>query len=313
LRGDQGPAQRAGEGAVQAIVEHKDASPGAARAIREIYTGIMAAPTALIKRWVMALKNDNVQKEFYLTDVVAMAVAARCACGGHRRAQDETEVAGRQRCPVHSWPTWNAAFQRRAGRCSCMAQPACAWPTRPGFDVRGSLQCGADVEIDVSCLFEGQVQIADGARIGAHCVIRDATIGARAPSSTRSRTSKAPRVGAGALVGPFARLRLGAELGDEVHIGNFVEVKNSTLAEGRGAKANHLAYLGDATVGERGQLRCGQHHRQLRRRQQAPHRDRQRRARGQQLCTGSAVGKLGDGATIGGGSHHRQGRAGWAS
>jgi bifunctional UDP-N-acetylglucosamine pyrophosphorylase/glucosamine-1-phosphate N-acetyltransferase len=120
------------------------------------------------------------------------------------------------------------------------------------FDLRGTLTCGADVEIDVNCVFEGDVSLADGVRIGANCVIRDARIEAAAiiHPFTHIEGGAAPvRVGPGAMVGPFARLRPGADLGADVHIGNFVEVKNSTLAAG--AKANHLAYLGDATVGER--------------------------------------------------------------
>jgi bifunctional UDP-N-acetylglucosamine pyrophosphorylase/glucosamine-1-phosphate N-acetyltransferase len=203
----------------------------------------MAAPTALLKRWVMALKNDNVQKEFYLTDVVAMAVAEGVPVVA-TAAPSETEVLG-----VNS-PVQLADLERRHQRALAEqfmeAGVRLADPAR--FDVRGTLQCGADVEIDINCLFEGQVQIADGARIGANCVIRDATIGAGAVIHPFTHIEGAT-VGAGALVGPFARLRPGAELGAEVHIGNFVEVKNSTLA--KGAKANHLAYLGDATVGER--------------------------------------------------------------
>jgi bifunctional UDP-N-acetylglucosamine pyrophosphorylase/glucosamine-1-phosphate N-acetyltransferase len=120
------------------------------------------------------------------------------------------------------------------------------------FDLRGTLQCGADVEIDVNCVFEGEVVLGDGVRIGPNCVVRNARIEAGAvihPFTHIDGEAAGVRVGPGALVGPFARLRPGADLGPEVHIGNFVEVKNATLA--RGAKANHLAYLGDATVGER--------------------------------------------------------------
>jgi len=227
---------------VRAIVEHKDASPEQ-RAIREVYTGMMAAPTALLARWVMALEDDNVQREYYLTDIVAMAVAEGVPVVA-TPAPSETEVLG-----VNS-PVQLADLERRHQRAvaeSLMeAGVRLADPAR--LDVRGELLCGSDVEIDVNCLFEGQVALADGVRIGAHCIVRDASIGAGAVIHPFTHIEGAS-VGAGALVGPYARLRPGADLGEEVHIGNFVEVKNSSLA--RGAKANHLAYLGDATVGER--------------------------------------------------------------
>ena len=229
-------------GAVRAIVEHKDATPEQ-RAIREVYTGIMAAPTAWLKRRVMTLSNRNVQQEYYLTDLVAMAVADGMMVVS-AAAASETEVLG-----VNS-PVQLADLERRYQRAQAEvlmeAGVRLADPAR--LDVRGTLSCGQDVEIDVNCIFEGAVQIADGARIGAHCVIRDARIGAGAVIHPFTHIEGA-QVGAGAMVGPFARLRPGAELGTEVHIGNFVEVKNSTLATG--SKANHLAYLGDATVGER--------------------------------------------------------------
>ncbi|MCW5610188.1 MAG: bifunctional UDP-N-acetylglucosamine diphosphorylase/glucosamine-1-phosphate N-acetyltransferase GlmU [Rubrivivax sp.] len=227
---------------VLGIVEHKDASD-AQRAIREGYTGVMAAPTALLRRWVSALKNDNVQREYYLTDIVAMAVADGVPVVA-AQAADETEVLG-VNSPLQL-AELERRFQRRQAETLMEAGVRLADPAR--FDLRGTLECGSDVEIDVNCVFEGRVTLADGVRIGAHCVIRDATIGAGAVIHPFSHLEGAT-VGEGALVGPFARLRPGAELGPEVHIGNFVEVKNSTLA--RGAKANHLAYLGDATVGER--------------------------------------------------------------
>ena len=228
--------------AVRAIVEHKDAT-AQQRAIKEVYTGIMAAPTAALKRWVMALKNHNAQKEFYLTDIVAMAVAEGVPVVATAAASD-TEVLG-----VNS-PVQLADLERRFQRLQAdtlmQAGVRLADPAR--FDQRGTLTCGQDVEIDINCIFEGTVHIEDDARIGAHCVIRDASIGAGAVIHPYSHIEGA-RVGPGALIGPFARLRPGAELGAGVHIGNFVEIKNSTLAAG--AKANHLAYLGDATVGER--------------------------------------------------------------
>ena len=230
------------DNSVQAIVEHKDATVQQ-RAIREIYTGIMAAPTALLKRWVMALKNDNVQKEFYLTDIVAMAVAEGVPVVAIAAASD-TEVLG-VNSPVQL-ADLERRFQRQQADTLMEAGVRLADPAR--FDVRGNLHCGHDVEIDINCVFEGTVHIEDGARIGAHCILRDAHIGAGAVIHPFTHIEGA-RVGPGALIGPFARLRPGTELGAEVHIGNFVEVKNSTLAAG--AKANHLAYLGDATVGER--------------------------------------------------------------
>ena len=233
--------------AVKAIVEHKDASPEQ-RQIRECYTGIMAAPTQALKRWVMALKNNNVQGEFYLTDIVAMAVAEGLPVVG-LKTTNETEVLG-----VNS-PLQLADLERRFQRSQADALMEQAGvrltdPTR--FDLRGTLTCGSDVEIDVNCVFEGKVALGDGVRIGANCVIRNAEIraGARIHEFTHiDGEAQGATVGEGALIGPFARLRPGAQLGPEVHIGNFVEVKNSTLA--KGAKANHLAYLGDATVGER--------------------------------------------------------------
>jgi bifunctional UDP-N-acetylglucosamine pyrophosphorylase/glucosamine-1-phosphate N-acetyltransferase len=227
---------------VHAIVEHKDASP-AQRAIDEVYTGMMAAPTALLSRWVQALKNENAQREYYLTDVVAMAVAEGVPVVAVA-AEDETEVLG-----VNS-PAQLADLERRLQRRQAEALMEAgvrlADPAR--IDVRGTLHCGQDVEIDVGCVFEGEVSLADGVRVGAYCVLRDAEVAAGAVLHPYTHVEGA-RVGAGALVGPYARLRPGAVLGDEVHVGNFVEVKNSTL--GRGSKANHLAYLGDATVGER--------------------------------------------------------------
>ena len=278
--------------AVQAIVEHKDAS-AQQRAIREVYTGIMAAPTALLKRWVMALKNDNVQKEFYLTDVVAMAVAEGVPVVA-AQAASETEVLG-----VNS-PVQLADLERRFQRMQAdqhlengvrLADPA-------RFDQRGTLVCGQDVDIDINCIFEGQVRLDDGAQIGAHCVIRDAHIGPGAVIHPFTHIEGAV-VGAGALVGPFARLRPGAELGTEVHIGNFVEVKNSTLAAG--AKANHLAYLGDATVGERVNYGAGSITANY------DGANKHRTVIGNDVHVGSncvlvAPVTLGDGATIGGGS-----------
>ncbi len=240
---------RAGDpvgGTVEGIVEHKDATPQQ-RHIREVYAGVMAAPTAQLRRWLGALRNDNAQKEYYLTDVVAMAVAEGVRVLA-THAHDETEVLG-----VNS-PAQLAElerrYQRRIAERLMEGGVRLADPAR--FDVRGELVCGQDVEIDVNCVFEGRVELGNNVRIESHCVLRNVRIGddVVVHSFTHVDGEQAgARIGRAAQIGPFARLRPGAELGEEVHIGNFVEVKNSTL--GRGSKANHLAYLGDAAVGAR--------------------------------------------------------------
>jgi bifunctional UDP-N-acetylglucosamine pyrophosphorylase/glucosamine-1-phosphate N-acetyltransferase len=236
---------RAGD-RVQAIVEHKDADE-AQRRITEVYTGFMAAPAKLLKGWLERLTNDNAQGEYYLTDIVKFAAADGVEIVASLAA-DRVEVDG-VNSPVQL-AELERAHQLRQARAFMEQGVRLADPAR--FDLRGKLACGQDVEIDVNCVFEGEVSLADGVRIGANCVIANASIGAGAvvhPFTHIDGEKAGVKVGAGALIGPFARLRPGADLADEVHIGNFVEVKNSTLA--RGAKANHLAYLGDATVGER--------------------------------------------------------------
>ncbi len=233
-------------GAVEAIVEEKDASDDV-RAIREIYSGIMAAPTRPLKRWLAALRNDNAAGEYYLTDVVRAAAGEGIEVVGVA-AQSETEVLG-----VNS-PAQLADLERRH-QCAAAARLMAsgvrvADPAR--FDQRGELRCGTDVEIDVGCIFEGTVELGDGVRVGAYCMVKNARIDAGAtilPYTYIDGAALGASVGPRARVGPFARLRGGAVLGADVHVGNFVEIKNSTL--GDGAKANHLAYLGDATVGER--------------------------------------------------------------
>jgi bifunctional UDP-N-acetylglucosamine pyrophosphorylase/glucosamine-1-phosphate N-acetyltransferase len=228
--------------AVKAIVEEKDASP-AQRAIREVYTGMLAAPTAWLKRAVMALRNDNAQQEYYLTDLAAAAAAEGVPVVA-QAATREVEVLG-----VNSalqLADLERRVQRRRAEALMDAGVRLADPAR--IDIRGTLVCGSDVSIDVGCVFEGDVTLADDVTIGAHCVIRDSRIDAGAVINPFTYMERS-RIGPGATVGPFARLRPGADLGAEVHIGNFVEIKNSTLA--RGTKANHLAYVGDATVGER--------------------------------------------------------------
>ena len=242
VRGDRGE----GGGEVMAIVEQKDATPEQ-RAITEIYSGIMAVPTRLLRAWLARLDNQNAQGEYYLTDVVKFAVADGAPVQAHR-ILDAVQVAG-VNSPVQL-AELERAYQRRVAQVLMEQGVRLADPAR--FDVRGELVCGADVEIDVNCVFEGAVTLGDGVRIGPNCVIANARIeaGATLQAFTHVQGEKAGvTVGPRAEIGPFARLRPGAKLGAEVHIGNFVEVKNSTLAAG--AKANHLAYLGDADVGER--------------------------------------------------------------
>ena len=283
---------RAADGTVQAIVEHKDATP-AQREIREVYTGMMAAPTAWLKRAVMALDNDNAQREYYLTDIVKMAVAQGVPVVASA-APAEIEVRG-----INS-PRELAQLERlhQAAVADALLDAGVRLADPARIDVRGSLQCGRDVEIDVNCVFEGEVVLGDGVRIGPNCVLRDARIADGAVVHPFSHIEQA-QVGPGSLIGPYARLRPGAVLGAEVHIGNFVEVKNSTLADG--AKANHLAYLGDSTVGERVNFGAGSITANY------DGVNKHRTVIGNDVHVGSncvlvAPVTLGDGATIGGGS-----------
>jgi bifunctional UDP-N-acetylglucosamine pyrophosphorylase/glucosamine-1-phosphate N-acetyltransferase len=240
---------RDADGTVQAIVEHKDASE-AQRTIREVYSGIMAVPARLLKPWLAQLDNQNAQGEYYLTDVVKFAVADGVPVVGHQ-ISDALQVAG-VNSPVQL-AELERAHQLRTARALMEQGVRLADPAR--FDQRGELVCAQDVEIDVNCVFAGQVTLGEGVKIGANCVISNAHIAAGAVIHPYTHIEGGAaekdhvQVGAGALIGPFARLRPGAQLGEEVHIGNFVEIKAATLAAG--AKANHLAYIGDSQVGER--------------------------------------------------------------
>jgi bifunctional UDP-N-acetylglucosamine pyrophosphorylase/glucosamine-1-phosphate N-acetyltransferase len=281
---------------VLAIVEHKDASEGQ-RAIKEVYTGMMAAPTARLKQWLARLDNNNAQGEFYLTDVVAMAQTDGVTVVS-AQPRDEVEVLG-----VNS-PAQLADLERRhqqAQAIRLMEQGVrLADPAR--FDLRGQLACGSDVDIDVNCIFEGNVTLGDEVQIGANCVIRNAQIGKGVvihPFTHIDGDALGVIVGDDSLIGPFARLRPGANLAADVHIGNFVEVKNTTMA--KGAKANHLAYLGDADVGERVNYGAGSITANY------DGANKHRTVIGNDVHVGSnsvliAPVTLGDGATIGGGS-----------
>jgi bifunctional UDP-N-acetylglucosamine pyrophosphorylase/glucosamine-1-phosphate N-acetyltransferase len=230
---------RDARGDVVRIVEQKDASD-AERAIDEVNTGIVVVPTRPLKAWLATLSNDNAQGEYYLTDVIARAVHDGVRVVGVAGDVDETlGVNSKAQLAVVE-----RIAQRRSADALMEAGVTLADPAR--IDVRGELVAGTDVAIDVGCVFEGRVELADGVRIGAYCVLRDCTIGPGTELLPFTHADGAA-VGAGARIGPYSRLRPGARLEDDVHIGNFVEVKASTL--GRGAKANHLAYVGDSTVG----------------------------------------------------------------
>ncbi|MDR2239183.1 MAG: bifunctional UDP-N-acetylglucosamine diphosphorylase/glucosamine-1-phosphate N-acetyltransferase GlmU [Zoogloeaceae bacterium] len=231
---------RDADGRVRRIVEHRDASADE-RAVREINTGFMAAPTAAFRRWLPALGNDNAQREYYLTDIVGLAIGESMAVA---TAQPEAnwEVLG-----VNSKPQLaelERIYQRNNAQRLMESGVTLADPER--IDVRGQLDCGRDVSIDVNCVFEGHVVLGDGVEVGAHCVLKNAVIGAGSRIAPFSHLEEA-EAGDNSRIGPYARLRPGTRLGADVHIGNFVEVKNSRIADG--SKANHLAYLGDATIG----------------------------------------------------------------
>ncbi|HQY28841.1 MAG TPA: bifunctional UDP-N-acetylglucosamine diphosphorylase/glucosamine-1-phosphate N-acetyltransferase GlmU [Burkholderiaceae bacterium] len=230
------------------IVEHEDAD-AATRAIREVNTGILVAPTAALARWLGALSDDNAQKEYYLTDVVAAAV------------HDGVPVVSAQ--PSEVWETLGVNSKRQLAELERIFQARLAatlmddgvWLADPArLDVRGELVCGRDVAIDVNCVFEGKVVLEDGASIGANCVIRDTRVGAGAQLLPFTHAEGAS-IGARARVGPYARLRAGTELGEDTRVGNFVEMKNTRMAAK--SKANHLSYVGDAVVGERVNIGAG--------------------------------------------------------
>lgn len=235
-------------GSIVRIVEEKDASE-AERAIREINSGIMVIPTRHLKKWLSALSNNNAQGEYYLTDIVAQAVADGVPVVA-AQPSGEWEVAG-----VNS-KVQLAELERRhqLNIANVLLEKGVTLMDPARLDVRGELICGRDVVIDVGCVFEGRVELADGVRIGANCVLVDAVVGAGANIKPFCHIEDAT-IGGKSQIGPYARLRPGTALGEDVHIGNFVEVKNSTVAAH--SKANHLAYVGDATVGSRVNIGAG--------------------------------------------------------
>ena len=239
---------RDAQGSVVRIVEHQDADP-ATRAIKEINTGLMALPTKRLADWLSRLRNDNRQGEFYLTDIIAMAVADGVAI---------------QTCqPEQAWETLGVNDKKQLAELERryqmqMAQTLLAQgvtlmdPAR--IDVRGSLRCGRDVSIDVGCVFEGDVILGDNVIVGAYCIISDAMIGNGSQIAPFSHL-QAATVGEDNRIGPYARLRPGSVLAAEVHIGNFVEIKNSHIDSG--SKINHLSYIGDSSVGQQVNIGAG--------------------------------------------------------
>ena len=231
---------RGPDGRVRAIVEQKDASPEQC-AIREINTGVMAAPTASFVRWLAAVDNRNASGEYYLTDVIALAVKEGVPVETTHPA-NVIETLGVN--TMRELAQLERLYQRSLADGLLDAGVMLADPDR--IDIRGTLACGADVSIDVGCVFEGNVKLGDGVSIGANCVMKNVMVGPGTQIAPFSHLDDAT-IGANCRVGPYARLRPGAALVDDVHVGNFVEVKQASL--GVGSKANHLAYIGDATIG----------------------------------------------------------------
>jgi len=235
-------------GRVTGIVEQKDATAAQQRIV-EINTGIMALPTARLQQWLSKLQNNNAQQEYYLTDVVALAVKDRVPVFGIKVA-DASEIQGinsrAQLAQLERMYQWQQATQLLDAGVTLVD------PMR--FDLRGTLHCGRDVQIDVNCVFEGEVSLADGASIGANCVLKDVAIGACTRIEPFSHLDGA-QIGAQCRIGPYARIRPGTRLAAEVHIGNFVEIKASDI--GDGSKANHLSYVGDSTVGRNVNIGAG--------------------------------------------------------
>jgi bifunctional UDP-N-acetylglucosamine pyrophosphorylase / glucosamine-1-phosphate N-acetyltransferase len=231
---------RDANGSVCEIVEDKDAND-AQREITEINTGFLACPTAWLARWLPTLSNNNAQGEYYLTDILKLAVTESLPVVTHSPSS-EMEIAGvnsrEQLAMLERQYQHNIALKLMAAGVT-IRDPA-------RIDVRGTLTCGEDVTIDVNSIFKGNVTIAKNVVIGANCILRDCTI-AEGTEILPFTMIDSATIGANARIGPFARLRPGTTLANDVHIGNFVEVKASDI--GRASKANHLSYIGDTTIG----------------------------------------------------------------
>ncbi|MBU2642441.1 MAG: bifunctional UDP-N-acetylglucosamine diphosphorylase/glucosamine-1-phosphate N-acetyltransferase GlmU [Gammaproteobacteria bacterium] len=235
-------------GKVTRIVEHKDATD-AERAIAEVNTGILAVTTRHLKQWIATLKNDNAQGEYYLTDIIAQAVADGVAIETHQ--------------PAHEWEVLGINSKAQLAQLERIHQNEIAQallesgvtlmdPAR--LDVRGALSCGRDVAIDVNCVFEGRVLLGDGVQIGANCVLRNVTVAAGTRIDAFTLIDDAA-IGEINRLGPFTRIRPGTTLARDVHVGNFVEIKNSQIDDG--SKIGHLSYIGDTTMGKQVNIGAG--------------------------------------------------------
>ena len=235
-------------GDIAAIVEEKDASTSQ-REIHEINTGIMVIPNQYLHGWLHKLENNNAQKEYYLTDIVAMSV------------KDGVKVEAAQ--PAYAWETIGINSKAQLSALERIYQNESAkklldqgvtLADMSRIDIRGQLDCGRDVEIDINCIFEGHVRLEDGVKVGAHSILKNVKVAAGSTIAPFSLI-EAAEIGRNCRIGPYARIRPGTRLADEVHIGNFVEVKNSTIAAG--SKANHLSYIGDSVVGKNVNIGAG--------------------------------------------------------
>lgn len=236
------------KGKVRRIVEHKDAGPGE-RAIQECNTGILALPTRCLRKWVEELKNDNVQGEYYLTDIIALAVRDEVAVETHQPAFDWEVLGVNSKAQLAEL---ERVYQNQTARALLDDGVTLMDPSR--LDVRGSLVCGRDVTIDVNCVFEGQVRLGDGVQVGANCVLRNTTVAAGTSIDAFTLIDEA-EIGEANRLGPFSRIRPGTRLAQGVHIGNFVEIKNSQIDDS--TKINHLSYVGDTTMGKNVNIGAG--------------------------------------------------------
>ena len=235
-------------GKVTRIVEHKDAT-SAERAIQEVNTGILAVATRHLKQWIAALKNDNAQGEYYLTDIIALAVRDGIDVETHQ-PEFEWEVLG-----VNSksqLAELERIHQNEIAQALLDAGVTLMDPAR--LDVRGTLRCGRDVVIDVNCVFEGHVELGDGVQVGANCVLRNVKVASGTRIDAFTLIDDA-RIGEANRLGPFSRIRPGTTLARDVHVGNFVEIKNSQIDDG--SKINHLSYVGDTTMGKKVNIGAG--------------------------------------------------------